>query len=317
MRIFYFCPDFSSPSGGTRCLYQHVWQMVQRGYNAYIVHDQEQFRLTWHGIDVPVTYLKDQLYTEADAVLVVPEGCPALMQQLAHLPGKKVVIALSWAYIFSTLPDKTHWRDYGFTHVITPSKRIQDFIAWSLDMNAHYIETYLDPTVFSNDAKLKKDIIAYMGRKSHDGTALQKIAQLKPATLGRYQWVELNNAPLREYSETFKQARFYLSLGIQEGLNISALEAMSAGCIVIGYSGGGGLDYMVSEGEKQNCFLVENGDLLQLGITLQKSIEALKEEPQHMENIIKNAANTAAQFCSLTDEANSLENYFINLMHEN
>ena len=133
--IFYFCPDFSPPSGGTKRLYRHVHYLNNLGLKAFIVHLKKGFVLTWHGYQVPVLWLEDNLSFGVDDILIFPEGMPSLMKQTQHLKSKRIAIALNWAYIYKTLPSGENYKDYGITEAITPSPVIKDFLEWSMDID--------------------------------------------------------------------------------------------------------------------------------------------------------------------------------------
>ena len=96
-KIYYLCPDFEAPSGGTRNLYWHVSQLRRQGLDACIVHRKAGFRLTWHGIGVPVTSLEQRPPLGHNDILVFTEAMLPLMQQMADLVVSKVVLAMSWS----------------------------------------------------------------------------------------------------------------------------------------------------------------------------------------------------------------------------
>jgi glycosyltransferase involved in cell wall biosynthesis len=54
MAIYYLCPDFGPPSGGTRVIYRHVDILAKNGIDAYVVHERQNFRCRWFENDTPV-----------------------------------------------------------------------------------------------------------------------------------------------------------------------------------------------------------------------------------------------------------------------
>lgn len=75
---------------------------------------------------------------------------------------------------------------------------------------------------------------------------------------------------------------------------------MACGCIVVGYHGIGGKDFMIGEGVEQNCILVENGNLPELGTTVEKLLTDWTAKPESFCSIIKNAISTGQQDQILT-----------------
>jgi glycosyltransferase involved in cell wall biosynthesis len=116
-----------------------------------------------------------------------------------------------------------------------------------------------------------------------------------------------------QYAKELNTSKVFLATSSQEGMPTSTLEAMASGCIVIGFSGIGGNDYMVGEGEKQNCILIENGNYPELGKQLEVLLLKLKENPFTYEQVIKNGIETALNFHDLEVEAKSLREFYKDL----
>jgi glycosyltransferase involved in cell wall biosynthesis len=96
-------------------------------------------------------------------------------------------------------------------------------------------------------------------------------------------------------------------------MHVSVLEAMACGCLVVGYPGVGGHTYMVGEGAAQNCVLVENGDLLALGQTLENVLRQMHANRAHYANIIQNGINTARPHQDAEAEASALTAFYQNV----
>jgi len=313
-RICYFCPDFSLPSGGTKCLYRHVFQLNRLGYNAFIVHSKRGFKIAWHGYDVPVLWLDDWVMFGPRDICVFPEGMTQMMKQSREFNLCRVVIALSWSYIYERLPSGEDWNDYGIVNVITSSQTIREFVEWSMNIPAEIISNYVDCAKFAYrpDSKIRK--ISYMSRKSGDLVAT--IATKNGGPASRYQWRRLLDLNEDQYATELMESVVYVATGLHEGANVSVLEAMSAGCIVVGFSGIGAREYMVADGAQQNCIMVENGDLLALGRALERVIVNLERDPEHFNPLIRNAIATASRYRSLDDEGSSLKAYFDTLLRQ-
>ena len=311
--IFYFCPDFSPPSGGTRRLYRHVHHLNNQGLKAFIVHLKKGFTLTWHGYKVPVLWLEDNLSFAADDILVFPEGMPFLMKQTQSLNCNRVAIVLNWSYVFNSLPKGENWKDYNINRAITPSPLIRDFLEWSMEIDVALVDNYIDTSKYAYKPEKKKNKITYMKRKDASGEIMRFIFARKEGLIKSWEWMSLNDMNEEKYSEHINESRIFIATSTQEGMPTAVLEAMASGCIVAGYSGIGGNDYMVGSGEKQNCFLVENGNMPQLAKTLEEVILGWSENSHSNNLIIKNAVETAKQFQDFDKEGRSLKHYFESL----
>ena len=125
--------------------------------------------------------------------------------------------------------------------------------------------------------------------------------------------------PLRELSEDeyarhLREATVYVTTNMQEGMNSSVLEAMACGCLVVGFSGIGGGAFMRPEGPGQNCILVENGNVPELGRRLETVLRKLADQPVAFSGITENGLETAKAYQNAEDEANSLRSVFAPLV---
>lgn len=312
-RILYFCPDYPRPSGGTRCLYRHVFQLNRLGFDAYIVHAKRGFKLTWHGYNVPILWLEEEFRISQDDVLVISEGMPQIARQTQGVGCRRVLLPLSWAYIYPCLPPDEDWNSYGIVNVLTPSRAIKRFVQWSMGLEATVIEEFIDTARYHYSPSRKQDKIAYIARKSKHGDTLAMVCRRKRNSFHAYQWVRMRDLSEQQYAEELTAARIYIATAPQEGSNVSALEAMSAGCIVVGFAGVGGRDYMCASGEEQNCVLVENEDLGALGIVLEGVVRQIAADPRSFDRIIANAVATAARYGDFEKEGQGLKRYFESL----
>lgn len=128
-----------------------------------------------------------------------------------------------------------------------------------------------------------------------------------------WEWVDMKDMNEDQYSGHLCESMIFLATSLQEGIPTSVLEAMSSGCLVIGYSGIGGNDYMTENGDNQNCFLVENGNLPELVKTLEEVLLGWNQSADRRDLIIKNAVETAKQFHDFDKEGRCLKKYFENI----
>ena len=311
--IYYFCPDISAPSAGIKRLYRHVFHLNRKGLDASILHQKKGFVLIWHGYQVPVIWMEDQPILRAEDILVFPESATGVMQQTQHYPNTRLVIVLSWAYIFKNLPEGENWKDYGITQAITPSTYIKEFLEWSMGVTVTLIGDYVAPTRFYPPSEKKKHKIVYQARRSNVGNLLRGYLEKKGGALNDYEWTPMINFDEDQYASHLREASICLLTSEQEGTPTSALEGMATGCVVVGYTGIGGSDIMIGEGDNQNCVLVENGHLLELGQTLEKVAIDMKQQPGCYDAVIKNAVSTARRFADFEKEGDSLKRFFESL----
>lgn len=308
--IFYFCPDFPQPSGGIKTLYRHVWRLNQLGFNASIVHQKAGFTLDWHRYAVPVTWLEQKPTFRPQDVLVFPEVMIHTIRHTSHFQAKRVVFALSWQPAYSRLKAGERWQDHGISQVLTKSPTVKKFLAWSMEIEATLIPEFVDPDLYRYAPPEKKNKICYLTRKDQSGSWLQGVFMRKGAPFSNFEWKVLRQMNESTYASHLREARVYVATNLQEGMHVSILEAMASGALVVGFSGVGGRDYMVGTGAKQNCVLVENGDLLALGKALEQILRQLSQDPQAYEGIIRRGCLTSDLFQDPQREEKALSTFF-------
>jgi hypothetical protein len=280
------------------------------GFEAYIVHAKRGFKVSRHGYEVPVLWLEDEFRFGQDDVMVISEGMAQIARQTQGVGCRRVMLPLSWAYIYPCLPPEEDWSSYGIVNVLTPSHAIKRFVQWSMGLEATVVEEFIDTARYAYCPSRKQNKIAYMARKSKHGDTLAMVCQRKRDCFHAYQWVRMRDLSEEQYAAELTTSRIYVATAPQEGSNVSALEAMSAGCIVVGFAGVGGRDYMCETGEGQNCVLVENEDLGALGVALEGVVRQLAVNPQSFDWVIQNAVATAARYGDFEKEGDNLRRYF-------
>ena len=309
-RIFYFCPDFPQPSGGIKTIYRHVCRLVELGYDAAVVHQKRDFRARWHGYQAPIIGLDDQPHFGADDLWVLPEVMADFARQTERFAGRRILLALSWDPTYTRLKPGERWQDLGINRIIAKSPTVQRFLKWSMDLDTVLIPDYIPPTLYYSEPSKKKQTISYLTRKDATGRWLRGIFIRKKVSATPWAWIPLHNLDEAAYAQQLRESAIYLPTTLQEGMHVSVIEAMACGCLVVGYHGIGGRDLMVGEGEGQNCILVENGDLLALGQTVEMVLKKLTDDPHAYAPIIQNALKTAALYQDPTAEADALDAFF-------
>jgi glycosyltransferase involved in cell wall biosynthesis len=301
-RIFYECRDVSYPAGGVRRLYRHVEILNRHGFSAYVLHHLPGFKPAWFETDAPTVYWTEKLKLHRNDVLVIPEGHTDVIIRTTDAEYERVVIALSWSYIYSRLPVGRDWRHFGIRHVIAGSLYVQEFISRSMGLESTAIASGVDLTLF-RPADHRKCQIAYMPRKNENWFhMIASIFRSQCEDLADVPFVPIDNASHREVGRVLSESAVFLATGFPEGLARPPLEAMASGCVVVGFSGRGSLEYMRHE---DNCLLAEDMDPLtaaeHLGTALRRYRSGAAAEMQ------ASALRTAAAYSLEAEERKVLQ----------
>ncbi|MBW2408315.1 MAG: tetratricopeptide repeat protein [Deltaproteobacteria bacterium] len=307
-RVFYFCPDLVVKSGGVRRLYRHVDILVRNGFAAAILHAQKKFVLPDQP-DVPIEYFQNPGVLKKNDIVVIPEGFPSLMLKLKDMPIRRFVIALSWSYVFSMLPDSVDWRHFNIERVLAVCPFICQMISWSMGLPTHAIDFAINPELYHYQPEKKKRQIAYIHNKAKDIDAFCRLlAARNPNYVRHFEWVALKHLNEVDYAARIRESEIFLNLSPAEGLLNSCFEAMAAGCIVAGFNSVGGQDMLVGEGTGQNCILAQNGDYVTLAYRMEPLLKDLLKGRGHLwQPIIQNGIRGVEHHTPASEEKSVID----------
>ena len=249
-RVLYAGFPTRRPSGGVAVQLAHVALLVAHGIDARLwlpaptsgPTDQidAQGRPRWFPPQVPVC-VADTLALTQDDLLVVPE--------VPWIPGadpapgsRKVIFNQNHFFTFAAAPESR--QPYpGFSPppaVWTVSRESREVLAaLHPELPVRLIPSPLDGDRF-RPLPADGPRIAWVNRKRpHEADLLRRLLAGHPRLdgVGLDEIVDVTPA---EMARTLGRATIFLSLGHSEGFGLPVAEALAAGCLVVGYDGGGG-----------------------------------------------------------------------------
>jgi hypothetical protein len=273
MRILYVSHDVSQPRAGIRVLYDHVAALRGHGLEAFVVHAAPGFRYPFAPATVPVLGSKPGLRVSDSDVLVVPEDYPGAIRMCAQVTCRKVLLCQNHFYVFEGLRPGEAWADFGFSGYMCVSRPIRQALRRWFGVDAHVVRPAIEEAYFGDGFKpLSGPIaIACMPRKGlHNIRLVQGLLAVDRKNIS---WLEIEGVPKEQVAARLREAHVYVSTSIHEGLGMPPLEAMATGCLVVGFTGGGGLDYASAE----NGVWVADQDPWALADALKQTIDALED----------------------------------------
>jgi glycosyltransferase involved in cell wall biosynthesis len=225
------------------------------GYDVAMFEEQGR-RPDWFASDVPVVD-GSTLGPRADQVLVYPEDQPILLAKTKEWPQRKIVYAQNQYYAVKGYGGTPGYDFFGVTHMLCSSRSIYDYARLRHPaLESIVIPCGIDRALFRPLAK--KPQIALMPRKRM--TEIPYIADQFQCLCPHYQdwnWQVIGNKSEAETALMMGESSVFLSLSRLEGFGLTPLEAMAAGCVVAGFTGGGGREYASPE----NGFWAQEDDL--------------------------------------------------------
>jgi hypothetical protein len=272
--IYFLCPDIVRPSGGLRMIYRHVEILNDGGFSAQVVHYMAGFKADWFEHRARTTWFP--IDVRPFDMLVFPEiDGPAIAQAM---PGqRKIIFNQNAYYTFQHYPlDKPDitpaYLSGEVVATITVSQDSLSYLNYAFpDIPVHRVRYGIDPRLFY-PPRQKLRQICFMPRKQ--GSDAQQVLSLLRfrGKLSGINLVPIDNKSHSEAAAILRDSMIFLSLGASEGFGLPAAEAMACGCVVVGYHGNGGREFMKPE----FSFPIEVGDILGFARTLEQVIEAME-----------------------------------------
>ncbi|UZP66368.1 glycosyltransferase family 1 protein [Desulfovibrio mangrovi] len=246
MRTFIFLPPLKGMTGGVAVLHQVAQHLHSGGFTVSVVPREAGTPLPE---GVPVCPWQDLALTPDDLWLV-PEGWVNALMPGLQAKARNVVYVQNWSYLLSALPEGVHWPqlDVSFLNVSEP-------VAWFTQQVTGRqgpilrpgINTALFHPASDAPASASVPVIAWMPRKNKAlAVRIRETFEARRALLGKQpaRWVEIHGMSPQQVAEALRSAHIFLATGFPEGCPLPPLEALASGCIVTGFSGMGGWDYM-------------------------------------------------------------------------
>jgi hypothetical protein len=336
--IYYLCPDYDVPSGGIRKIYQHVDVLNGAGHPAFVLHEVPSFRCSWFENDTPIKYwvrgwpkkplrglrsrgphrwrprggevhLTSPPVIDLDAgdFIVIPEIYGPTLAGIA--PSIAKVILNQGAYnTFRSYPlhgvnDRTspylHPEVRAAIVVSQDSERYLRAVFPSLKL--FKVRNSIDPRLFVFQ-KEKKRQICYLTQKNRaDVVQVLQILSLW-GVLDKFPALAIDNYTERETALLFRESLVYLSFGHPEGFGLPSAEAMRCGCLVVGYHGFGGREFLRPEFASP----IEAGEIIAFSRAVENVLAEFERDPASLAQRAKRGSEFIAEKYSPERERDEL-----------
>lgn len=321
MRTIIAIPPLARMSGGIAVMYQLADRLRELGKEVVLTGmdtgpglreraEAGDSVVPWQAL----SRARDKAVLSAQDIFLIPEGWPNMAAPALNVGARLLVYVQNWAYLFSGLPTGISWESLpvSFLAVSQPVAQYVSNVA-QLPL-CGIVRPMCDASFFyPRQCKDKKTIrVAWMPRKNK-GLAeqiMQICSRLDKANRPRIEWVKIQNKTLSEVATLLSSCQIFLASGFPEGCALPPLEAMSSGCLVVGFSGYGSWDYMrqaIPDGYMPrlqlrpvswagNGLYAADGDVLEAALLLHKAVEMVRNDSPQYAAIRSQALLTAAAY---------------------
>ena len=312
-RTFVFLPPLRTVSGGLAVLAAVAAGLATLGHDVRLVLRDPAAPPLALPPGLAVVGLS-QAGMEPGDVYLAPEGWPNALAPGMQAGARCLVYCQNWAYLWNGLPDGVDWDQLpvAFLAVSDPVAR---FIEQATGTLPPVLRPAIDPArFFPPPAKpaLGPVRVGYMPRKNKALAAmLRRLAEARSARTGiAYEFAPIDGLPPDGVADALRDCHVFLATGFPEGCPLPPLEALACGCVVAGFSGFGGFDYMRQAGAGGfvpsvplrdvawggNGFYAADNDVFAAGACLEQAARLWLDGGATLETALENGRLTAAAY---------------------
>lgn len=309
-RTIIFFPPATNISGGMHVLLQIAGQLREIEYEVVFYLWEKGHAGFLEGLGFNV-FIGNKIRFEPGDVFLVPEGWPNVLCLGINSGARCTVYCQNWAYLFSGLPDGVSWQDLP-VEFLAVSDPVRIFIEKSLGKLPLVIRPYIDKNLFYPfDRKTVPPVnIAYMPRKNRGlYRQIRQIFELRNQNINEVNWICIDGLSRDKVADKLRKSHIFLATGFPEGLGLPCLEAMACGCLVTGFTGFGGWDYMrqINNGFapqiplravpwEGNGYFSPDNDVLDAALNLEKAVKLCSRPDETLSGILDNSLRTAGNY---------------------
>jgi glycosyltransferase involved in cell wall biosynthesis len=284
--IYYL--SYPNPTtGGDFVNIEHVLALQEMGFPAIMVVPPKSFDP--QGLP-PRTRSLHETVLAKDDYLVIPEQDPEIFAAVSRLVCNVVIHNQNSLYLFNAVASIRALEGGGFGTVISPSLggantlRLAGYKG-SIDVITPGIPEYFRP--------LQKTLtIAYSPRKlALESSAAMTIFRSIYPECAHIPWCEISNMDRTQVATVLGGAAIYAAFSRNESIALSVLEAMQAGCIVVGDHGGAGYDYATDH----NGLWAPVTDLVHFAHQIRRAVTLFEQDGEHNE-VSRHGIETARRY---------------------
>ena len=272
-RIFYLTVGRPT-SGGQQVNEEHVVALRSLGLDAQLLQwprnagspspasdrDDPSVWPVWDTAAPLTRFTSPDVLRPGDTV-VIPEPWRMQLRAFASWPVRRVVHCQNPYYMFHGTASLPALAEAGYAHILSCSRYTSQLIrqcGWTGGL--HTVAPQIDPVFTPTDSAggpQRQLQVAFMPRKrAIEAIFLQGLFRSLYPQWAQVPWVALDGISRAECAARMRNSAVFASLSHLEGLGLPPLEAMASGCLVAGFTGGGGGDYATPS----NGFWAAEGD---------------------------------------------------------
>lgn len=307
--IFYMLPGSSNPNGGAYVLLDHVEALRKCGFSAYAVAPRG-FKL-WRATSAQIIDGSSEWSCPDGSILVYPEVVSA--DTLAISKHRDDLIKLIYCQSYRGISNNKdilgNLNSYGISGIFSNAPFVSLALSKIVGIaDAPVVSCKIDTGLFCPG---KKNFdVAYMTNKLPNGR--RNIEFLLHENNKNVSWAEISMNTREEVAHRLSESFIFLTLGYREGFGLPPLEAMAAGCLVVGFHAEGAKAYATAS----NGFWHGENDYAGVTDSLMKALDLCRRGDTEYHSRIEAGFQTARSYSPERMERELL-GYFVTFLVRN
>lgn len=288
------------PAGGIKVIYQHCMLLRQLGIDAKPLL-MGNYNGNFFHFEIPTVKYEEVVDSIGSSdIVVATEFKP--YEGLLFKEATKVLFLQNWIGLIKWLEPKDrefNYLDLGYSTVITCSRFCTEYVKEHMNIPVTTITNGIDLNLFTpaDEKRIPNRILAMSRKNPEDLKSIIKL--LKTVS---YDIKIVDGLTQEQLIDEYQSADIFLATGYPEGFSLPPLEAMACGCVVVGFSGGAGSEFML---HNETALVAEDGDCQ----SVVGMLTALCDNPDEKEKIRKLGIAKSLEY-SLENTKKDLENFY-------
>ena len=318
-RYLFLCPDRKTASGGIAVIYDLVALLNRNGFVSAVVHNSASAGYPDHPENIPpfftnkiniihwkyagirqkarhiTTKVKTaarspklpKLHVQPADVIVVPEFMIA--EALEGFPENEIIVFVQNPFGLMRSYARAKQRGLDVHERSRYWLGVSHICRTHIEMIGGNPATYFPATMKPADFPFsdhKSPLITFMPRKLPHEASVLAHALRDNGRLKNYRLEALDGLTRSQVAAKMAESRFFISLLHNESIGFPAAEAMSSGCIVVGFDGLGGAEFF----DETTGIPVRNGDIAALAQAIEKAVTDYEAAPDSFDEMRQAAA---------------------------
>ena len=280
MLIIHVLPENADVCGGIKVHYQLAQLEKSLGHSPVIAYPLVEEEPRWFSHSCKVLSWKDAFLmakAHEDECVVIGRESPS---EILPWPAKYKVCYVQGESLMAGSPsdfkDLTMWYSSKWNLSQCTSRGYRE---------GPLVYPFVDPRVFHPGVgeKFRRQHLSVLVQLRKNGKLrwLEMTQHLKKDLLAGLNPVFLSGVSEKEFAQHLRQADILFAHSFPEGFGLPSLEALYSGTLVVGYTGGGGTDFLV---DHVNCFLAPDN---QPAFAAHSFLEVISMNPIVLDTIVQ------------------------------